>query len=302
MTRLYDAHNHLMDERFSGVEHDLVSAAVGVGVVRMVVNGSCVADWEEVRHLALRHPGVQASYGLHPWYLPTRPADWATELERRLAEDPMAGVGETGLDRWILDLQPELRARWHPDLASFEPAGLDEQREVFRCHLGIAARWNRPLSVHCLQAWGPLLEDLRRGPLPERGFLLHSYGGPMELVGPIVELGGYFGFPGYFLHARKERHRDTFRHIPEERLLVETDAPDQPLPPERRTHVHHGADGREWNVPANLAAVAAGLAEVRGTTTETLAPILETNFLRLFGDIAQPDTGTPVPAGVTGPS
>ena len=70
--RLYDAHNHLMDERFSGVEHDLVSAAVGVGVVRMVVNGSCVADWEAVRRLALRHPEVQASYGLHPWYLPTR--------------------------------------------------------------------------------------------------------------------------------------------------------------------------------------------------------------------------------------
>jgi TatD DNase family protein len=200
-----------------------------------------------------------------------------------LAEDPVAGVGETGLDRWILGLKPELRALWHPDLAGFEPPGMDEQREVFRQHIGIAARWSRPLSIHCLQAWAPLLEDLRDGPLPKPGFLVHSYGGPVELVPPLVELGAYFGFPGYFLQSRKERRRETFRHIPEERLLAETDAPDQPLPLERRTHVHQGTDGREWNVPANLGAVVAGLAEVRGTSQERLAEVLESNFHRLFG-------------------
>ena len=99
--------------------------------------------------------------------------------------------------------------------------------------LRLAAERNLPLSIHCLQAWGPLLDILRAEPRPACGFLLHSYGGAAELVAPLAELGAYFSLPGYFALERKTRQREAFRQVPADRLLIETDAPDQSLPPER---------------------------------------------------------------------
>jgi TatD DNase family protein len=134
-------------------------------------------------------------------------------------------------------------------------------------------------------------ELLRAGPRPARGFLLHSYGGPAEMVAPLAKLGAYFSFPGYFLHERKARQRETFRHVPLDRLLIETDAPDQ-LPPEARngecgtrSEFHPLTDpstGKPINHPANLAWVYEGLAEFLGEAPETLAARVEENFRRLF--------------------
>ncbi|NJM56114.1 MAG: TatD family deoxyribonuclease, partial [Verrucomicrobiae bacterium] len=100
-------------------------------------------------------------------------------------------------------------------------------------------------------------------------------------------------FPGYFLHERKARQRETFRDVPPDRLLIETDAPDQ-LPPEETRSAECGtrrkfhpltdaATGRAINHPANLGLVYEGLAEFLGEPTETLAVRVEENFQRLFG-------------------
>src|SRR5256884_7646943 len=64
---------------------------------------------------------------------------------------------------------------------------------------------------------------LRAHPLPGRGFLIHAYGGPQEMVAGFAKLGAYFSFNAYFLHERKGRQREVFRHIPADRLLIETE-------------------------------------------------------------------------------
>ena len=156
---------------------------------------------------------------------------------------------------------------------------MERQVAVLRVHLGIANELDRPLSLHCLKAWGTLLDELRRGPLPRRGFLLHSYGGPAEIVPELARLGGYFGFPGYFLHERKRRQAEVFRGVPPGRLLVETDAPDQGLPEPMQSHRLPGG-GAGFNHPANLAAVAAGMAGVLGVPVGELARRFEENFRR----------------------
>ena len=86
---------------------------------------------------------------------------------------------------------------------------------------------------------------------PARGFLLHSYGGSAELVPQLVDLGAYFSFSGYFLHEKKYKTRKAFSHIPSDRLLIETDAPDM-LPPE--DIISHPLSGN-LNHPANLTAI-----------------------------------------------
>ena len=266
--RLYDAHNHLQDDRFGGRQDKLVSEAIEAGVVRMVVNGSCEDDWEAVQSLARRHPCVVPGFGYHPWYLHERTPGWRTTLQRFLDETPGAVMGEIGLDRWKPDLSYE------------------GQEDAFVWQLRLAAERNVAVSIHCLQAWGRLHELLRVEPRPARGFLLHSYGGPVEMVQPLAKLGAYFSFPGYYLHERKLRQRETFRHVPPDRLLIETDAPDQ-LPPESIAGFHALSDPttrKAVNHPANLAVIYTVLAQTLDQSVTTMAQAIEENFRRLFGE------------------
>jgi TatD DNase family protein len=209
---------------------------------------------------------VLPSFGYHPWYLHERTPDWLKNLERFLDEIPSA-IGEIGLDRWKPDLPYE------------------NQEAVFTAQFHLAVHRNLPVSIHCLRAWGRLLELIQTNPRPARGFLLHSFGGPAEMIPAFAKLGAYFSFPGYFLHERKLKQRETFRSIPADRLLVETDAPDQHLPPEKILHPLTGTDDKPLNQPANLPAVYAGLAEFLGEKMETLAARVEENFRRLFGNL-----------------
>lgn len=232
----------------------------------MVVNGSCEEDWPEVQRLALEFPGfVLPSFGYHPWYVGERTQDWLEALGRFLDATPSA-VGEIGLDRWKPGLPYE------------------GQEEVFLAQLDLAASRNLPVSIHCLQAWGRMHDLLRSSRRPDCGFLLHSYGGPAEMILPLTRLGAYFSFPGYFARQNKERQRTTFRQVPRERLLIETDAPDQSLPEELVKFPRiDPVCGKPVNHPANLAAVASFLAGWLNEPLEKLAFQLEKNFRALFG-------------------
>ncbi len=259
----YDAHNHLQDDRLRPHLDAVIAAARSIPITRMVVNGSCEEDWPAVLKLARDFPEVLPSFGYHPWYIKERTPEWRARLVEFLDQVPSA-VGEIGLDRWIKD----------HDIA--------QQQEVFQWQLRLAVERELPVSIHCIQAWGLLLSILQRGPVPKCGFLLHSYGGPAEMIPDFVKLGGYFSFPGYYAQEKKLRQRETFRSVPRDRLLIETDAPDQPLTDERNRFPLFDTNGKPINHPANLAAVYEFVAEWFGVAPEKLAARVEENFLRLF--------------------
>jgi len=260
---LYDAHNHLQDERLKPHLAAVMTAVTAVPIAKMVVNGSSEEDWPDVLASARKFPQVIPSFGYHPWYVKNRTPSWQDKLAWHLEQVPSA-IGEIGLDRWIKD---------HDDT---------QQEKVFIWQLRLATERNLPVSIHCLQAWGRMLELLQAGPRPARGFLLHSYGGPVEMVPALAKLGAYFSLPGYFAHERKGRQRETFRHVPPDRLLIETDAPDQMSPDQRNRFPLLDSSGKPINHPANLRAVYDFAAELFGERPDALAARVEANFLRLF--------------------
>ena len=259
----FDAHNHLQALRFGGRQAELLAECPEVA--RMVVNGCCEEDWPVVAALAKAHRQVLPSFGYHPWCIHERSDHWEAELNRMLDAHP-AAVGEIGLDRWKEGLDYE------------------GQEEVFVNQLRIASERNLPASIHCLKAWGRILELLQEGPVPERGFLLHSYGGPTEMGQAFAQLGAYFSFPGYFLRAAKGRHREAFKSVPADRLLIETDAPDQRLPDALNAYPLTDSAGEPMNHPANLPVVYQGVAKILETPLVALAEQVEYNFERLFGN------------------
>lgn len=230
---LIDAHNHLADPRFEDQREQIIAEMKKAGIIHCVVNGTHPDDWPTVAELAERHPDfITPSFGLHPWRVKDRTSDWLPLFKSYLTRFPRAGVGECGLDRWIAE----------PDF----PA----QLEVFQIQLALAAELDRPATIHCLKAWGPLLETLQAAPTLPR-FLVHSYGGSLETARQLEKLEAHFSFSGYFLHEKKAAQLEIFRQLPQDRLLFETDAPDMLPPPSARSH-----SLGELNHPANLPLIA----------------------------------------------
>jgi TatD DNase family protein len=262
--KICDAHNHLHDSRLLPHRAGIMAELSRLEVTRAVVNGTREGDWEAVAALAAAESFVLPSFGLHPWYVAERTADWLDALRRQLAAHPGAGIGEIGLDRWVKGHDLEL------------------QKEVFLAQMAIASEENRPVTIHCLKAWGALWDLIESHPTPARGFLLHAYGGPMEMVKGFAERGARFSFNAYFLREQKHERREVFRQIPLERLLVETDAPDMLPPDELNRHPLSDDAGTPINHPGNIALAYESLAEIRSMPVEDLAKKVGENFDRLF--------------------
>ena len=261
---LIDCHLHLQDYCPDTDVSALIEEARAVGVTHFVCNGEDERDWPKVLRLASERPDVIPCFGLHPWMIEDRSRDWLSALESYLLRTP-SGVGETGLDH--------LHKPSHP-----------AQEEVFVAQLRLARELDRPAMVHCLQAWGWLLEVLEReGPSPP--LLIHAYGGAAEMIPPLAARGAFFSFGGGVLHERKLRARAALRAVPLDRLLVETDAPALLPPKPYRPHVLVAEGGEVCNEPANLPAIVEGIAQLRGVPADELREITWSNARRLLGPL-----------------
>ncbi|KAL5985771.1 hypothetical protein ACLOJK_027758 [Asimina triloba] len=98
--------------------------------------------------------------------------------------------------------------------------------QVFQQQLELAKELERPVSVHCVRAYGDLMEILQStGPFPA-GVILHSYLGSAELVPGLTKLGAYFSFSGFLMSLKPQKAKKMLKLVPTERILLESDAPD----------------------------------------------------------------------------
>ena len=261
--RFVDSHNHLQDARLDGAREDVIPECVALGLKHSVVNGTSPSDWAAVTRLAQQFSWIVPSYGVHPWYLDRLSDSWRGGLLSALDARPSA-IGEIGIDHW--------------------KEGIDRthQEAVFRDQLAIARDRNLPVTIHGLKAWDRLLQLLTIYGAPSAGFLLHSYSGPEHLIDAFVNLGGYFSCAPSFFAPGRAKKLSVFSKVPRERLLPETDAPDQGPPAELdRFNLLYGRSS--INHPGNIRVVYDGLATLLGLPVEALSDQFEANFQRLFG-------------------
>jgi TatD DNase family protein len=253
-----DAHNHLQELA--------IPDCGDPGIAAQVVNGTHPDDWEAVQ--ALQGQGkalLFKAYGVHPWRVEGLPSDWEEQLCRYLAAGA-ASVGEIGLDHWK------------------EPRDERRQIEVFERQLQLASDYSLAPTIHCVRAWGLLTDILRSGPVLPRGFLVHGFGGSIEILHQLAELGGCFSFSAYAAHPGRKRMRDAARACPADRLLVETDAPDMVPPAEVCRYPLTDAAGKLLHHPFEIETAYRFLAEWRGEDAQAMATRVRENFRRLFMD------------------
>ncbi len=258
--RLYDAHVHLADLRLRPYENEIEKAYRRLNLGKAVVVGTGPHDWPLVLEQSAANPRLLPAIGLHPWQVPRAADDWQDSFLEAFKAGAHA-VGEIGLDCWI------------------EGYDLSKQIPVFEFQLQFAVENNFPVSIHALKATGPLMDILRTATLPARGFHLHAYSGPLELIDELTSLGAYFSFNGGQLHRPAARAR--LFAIPSDRLLIETDAPDF-LPQAAYREHELEVDGEALCHPANLGLAYRAIAELRKCPPTELAITVEANFKRFF--------------------
>lgn len=256
---MIDTHCHLDMPRFDADRDAALERAWGAGVTGLVVPGVGPATWEALLEWPRRDERVQVGLGIHPQLLPELDErddeQHLARLDELLSRGTAIAVGECGLDG--------------PTAATVP---LERQARVLRAHFALARKHRLPLLMHCLRAHPALLELLKSEPVPEAGLVMHSYSGSADLTKRYVRFGCHFSFAGPVSFVEARRPIDALKSVPLDRLLAETDAPDQ------APHPHRG----ERSEPAYLPLIVDAMARQRGDSTEALRRAVLDNTRRLF--------------------
>jgi len=245
-----DTHTHL--DHVEEAAAEVVEHARQAGVSLIVQSGTDLESSRAAVALAQRFPEVFATVGVHP-HESTAASERDLVALRELARDPkVLALGETGLD-FYRDYAPHA-----------------EQERVFRGQLELAGELDLPLVVHTRAA-----DEASLGLLAEmavgRNVILHCFSMP-DALAEVVERGYYVSFAGNVTYKNAGDLQEAARLVPEELMLVETDAPY--LSPEPRR-------GRP-NEPASIVHTYRFLAELRGLSPEELGAKVLANALRAF--------------------
>lgn len=253
MTLLVDSHCHLNFEPLNAGLDGIFQRARDNGIGHMLCVSVTLESYPEIQTLAHRHANVFASVGVHPNEREGR--DPSVEDLVRLAQDErVVAIGETGLDYY----RNEGDMGW--------------QQERFRRHIRAARQSGKPLIIHTREAAGDTLRVMREERADAIGGVMHCFTESLEVARQALDLGFHISFSGIVTFRNAETLREVAKQVPDDRLLIETDAPYlAPMP-------HRG----KTNEPAFVRHVAERIAEVRGTTLEHVAEITTRNFFTLF--------------------
>lgn len=261
MPALIDIGINLAHDSFERDRAEVITRAREAGVVAMIVTGSTLDDSDRAIALCRSYPGVlRATAGVHPHHATTLQAGDSPRLAELLADPMTVAAGECGLDYF----------------RNFSPPA--EQRRAFELQLRLASQQRRPLFLHQRDAHADLLAMLREHPDLASRAVLHCFTGGAAELEDCLALGLHIGVTGWVCDERRGGPlREAVTRIPEERLMLETDAPYllprtlQPKPPHRR------------NEPMYLPLVLETVARCRGQTAATVAAATTANACRFFG-------------------
>ncbi len=270
---MFDSHCHLHDERLRGITSQVVERAQQAGLHGLLLAGVDRDTWSVQdglrRVFGSPHFDIGVAYGVHPQMVPLLSV---SQLSDQLIALRAAAEGRLEIDGNVL-LAPHAIGELGLDAYSQQTrATLVIQERAFREQLAVARELDLPIVLHILRTHPASLRILKTDGIPRAGGVVHSFSGSAELAKEYVALGLHISFAGGITGAHAPRLMAAAQVIPEERLLVETDAPDQTPVPFRPSLCE----------PAFLSAVIKTVAAVRGQTMLAIAQSTEDNARRLF--------------------
>ncbi len=261
-TGLFDSHAHYFDARFDGQAEDLLENGIlGKGVRGIVNVGTNPENALRCIEQARAHAGMYAAVGIHPEDCKDMPEDPDAEIAKirtlldtpeKRKENKIVALGEIGLVYY-----------WEP----YDPS---KQLRYFERQLCLAEELDLPVIIHDREAHGDCFETVLRHPRARGVF--HSFSGSAEMARELTRRGWYISFSGVLTFKNARKAREVAVTVPEDQMLIETDAPY--LAPEPfRGRLNHSL---------LMAFTAKALAEARGVPYEQIVAQTAENAERLF--------------------
>ncbi|KKR89171.1 MAG: metal-dependent DNase [Candidatus Wolfebacteria bacterium GW2011_GWA2_42_10] len=269
---LFDAHTHVNFNAFKNDWREVIDKALKNNIWLVNVGSQSTTSKRAVEIAQNYEKGVYAAVGLHPAHLfetevdrleagekiqyKTRGEDFDKNYYLELAKnEKVVAIGECGLDYYrIKDEKSKIK-----------------QKEVFIKHIKLANEIDKPLMIHCRQAFDDSIEILKSEVQNLKPGVIHFFTGTLDDAKKLLAMGFYFTFGGLITFNRD--FDEIIRYIPLEKILLETDAP----------YVAPASYRGQRNEPAHIIETAKKLAEIKGLSLEKISEQTVKNSLLAFG-------------------
>jgi TatD DNase family protein len=252
---LIDSHCHLEYKGLVEDQQGVLSRARAAGVGGFLSISTRQSEWDQVIGTATRESDVWASVGIHPHEADGHADLGETALLAATAHPKVIAIGETGLDYY------------------YDHSDREAQKALFRRHISVARQTGLPIIIHTRDAESDtaaiLADEMEQGAFPA---LIHCFTASADFARTVLDLGLTISLSGIVTFKNAKDLQAIAAELPEDRILVETDAPFLAPVPHR---------GRVCE-PAFTADTASFVAGLRGVEPEQLAETTTRNFTRLF--------------------
>lgn len=252
--KLFDTHVHLDDEQFNEDRNEIINSIIDSEVELVVNAGSNLPTSYNSVELAQKYDFIYAAVGIHPHDVGNYTEDAIEELRGLASKNKVVAIGEIGLD-YYYDNSPR-----------------DVQKLWFAKQIQLAEELNLPFIVHARDASEDTLKIIKENK-KSSSFVLHCYSQSIEMAKEYVKLGGYISFAGPVTYKKSTNLREVIKHVPLDRILIETDCPYLSPEPFR---------GKKNN-PVRVEYVAKTIAQELGLELEEVGRITYENGKKFFG-------------------
>lgn len=252
---MIDSHCHINDPSFKDHPEEYINLAKSAGIAEFLVVGYDEKSSRIAVDIAKKYPECFAAVGIHPSDVKRMKKGDLESIEELAKNDRVLAIGEIGLD-YYWDKDKEVQ---------------DQQKEFFIKQIDIANKLNKPISIHCRDAYEDCYEILKAHPV-NKGGVMHCYGGSPEMAKMLIKLGFVLGFGGTLTFKNARKPKEVLESISDKDYILETDAPYLAPDPYRGKQNHS----------KYLYLVRDKIAELRNISAEEVDRHSTENFNRIF--------------------
>ena len=251
---MIDSHCHLDREPIYSSLDKVLQRSKNVGIIKLLTICTSDENFKVVLDLVDKDSMIFGTYGIHPHEADNFKIKKNDIIQKLHAHSKIIGVGETGLDFYYNNSKEDL------------------QIESFENHIKASIETNLPLIVHSRNAENQTFELLNKYKNENLKILMHCFTGSSKFAEKLLDMNAYFSASGIITFKNSNNLQNTFKNIPNERLLIETDSPYLAPEPYR---------GKK-NEPSFILSTLEKLSKLKNLSTKSLSNITTDNFNRLF--------------------
>ncbi|WP_415304804.1 TatD family hydrolase [Candidatus Pelagibacter sp. Uisw_090] len=251
---MIDSHCHLDHEPLYENLPEIISRSKETGITKLLTICTTFDSFENIKEIVKKDQMIYGTYGIHPHETEINQVDKQTIVNCVNENKKIIGIGETGLDFF------------------YNHSDKDRQINSFKAHIEAATELNKPIIIHSRDAENETFEILSSYKNKNLKILMHCFTGSLEFSKNLLTLDAFFSASGIITFKNSTELQDTFKTIPIEKLLIETDSPFLAPIPMR---------GKK-NEPSFIKYTLERLSTLKETTAEQMSNITTDNFNKLF--------------------